>query len=79
MALTCPPTNRFSVYARIREMGRNTCQPEQIIAKLEEAEALLSKGQTIPAVVRRPGISDDSAGYKTATLPDRGQRFTPGS
>jgi len=34
-------------------MGRNIYQPEQIIAKLREAEVLLSKGQAVLAIVRR--------------------------
>ncbi len=41
-------------------MGRNNYQPEQIIAKLREAEVLLSKGQTVPAVVRHLGISEQT-------------------
>lgn len=41
-------------------MGKNTYQPEQIIAKLREAEILLSKGQNIPSVVRHLGISEQT-------------------
>ena len=39
-------------------MGRNTYQPEQIIAKLREAVVLLSKGQTVLAIVRQLGITE---------------------
>lgn len=41
-------------------MGRNTYQPEQIIAKLREAEVLLSKGQTVSEVVRYLGITEQT-------------------
>lgn len=41
-------------------MGKNTYQPEQIIAKLREAEILLSKGQNIPSVIRHLGISEQT-------------------
>lgn len=41
-------------------MGKNTYQPEQIIAKLREAEILLSKGQNIPSVVRHLGVSEQT-------------------
>jgi putative transposase len=41
-------------------MGKNTYQPEQIIAKLREAEVLLSKGQTIAAIVRQIGITEQT-------------------
>jgi putative transposase len=41
-------------------MGKNTYQPEQIIAKLREAEVLLSKGQTIAAIVRQMGITEQT-------------------
>jgi putative transposase len=41
-------------------MGRNTYQPEQIIAKLREAEVLLSKGQTVSEVVRHLGITEQT-------------------
>ena len=41
-------------------MGKNTYQPEQIIAKLREAEVLLSKGQTIAAIVRQVGITEQT-------------------
>jgi hypothetical protein len=34
-------------------MNKNTYQLEQIIAKLREAEVLLSKGQTIVAIARQ--------------------------
>ena len=39
-------------------MGRNTYQPEQIIAKLKEAVVLLSKVQTVFAIVRQLGITE---------------------
>lgn len=41
-------------------MGKNTYQPEQIIAKLREAEILLSKDQNIHVVVRHLGISEQT-------------------
>jgi len=41
-------------------MGRNTYQPEQIIAKLREAEVLLSKGQTVVEIVRHLGITEQT-------------------
>lgn len=41
-------------------MGRNTYKPEQIIAKLREAEVLLSKGQAIPTVARHLGIAEQT-------------------
>ncbi len=39
-------------------MGKNIYQPEQVIAKLREAEALLSKGKTIAAIVRQMGVNE---------------------
>jgi putative transposase len=41
-------------------MGRNTYQPEQIIAKLREAEVRLSKGQTVAEIVRQMGITEQT-------------------
>ena len=41
-------------------MGRNTYQPEQIIAKLRQAEVLLSKGQVVVEVVRQLGITEQT-------------------
>lgn len=41
-------------------MGRNTYKPEQIITKLREAEVLLSKGQTVLAIVRQMGITEQT-------------------
>jgi transposase-like protein len=41
-------------------MGRNTYQPEQIIAKLREAEVHLSKGQTVVEIVRHLGITEQT-------------------
>lgn len=41
-------------------MGRNTYKPEQIIAKLREAEFLLSKGQAIPVVARHLGVAEQT-------------------
>jgi len=41
-------------------MGRNTYKPEQIIAKLREAEVLLSKGQTVVEIVRHLGITEQT-------------------
>jgi len=41
-------------------MGRNTYKPEQIIAKLREAEVLLSRGQTVLEIVRHMGITEQT-------------------
>ena len=41
-------------------MGKNTYKLEQIIAKLREAEILLSKGQTIADIVRQQGITEQT-------------------
>jgi transposase-like protein len=41
-------------------MGKNTYQPEQIIAKLREAEVRLSKGQTVVEIVRQMGITEQT-------------------
>jgi transposase-like protein len=41
-------------------MGRNIYQPEQIIAKLRQAEVLLSKGQTVVEIVRHLGITEQT-------------------
>ncbi len=41
-------------------MGRNTYKPEQIIAKLREAEVLLSKGQTVLEIIRHMGITEQT-------------------
>jgi len=41
-------------------MGRKTYRPEQIIAKLREAEVLLSKGQTVGEIVRQMGITEQT-------------------
>ena len=41
-------------------MGRNIYRPEQIIAKLREAEVLLSKGQTVVAIVHQMGITEQT-------------------
>ncbi len=41
-------------------MGKNTCQPEQIITKLREAEVRLSKGQTVVEIVRQMGITEQT-------------------
>jgi transposase-like protein len=41
-------------------MGRNIYQPEQIIAKLREAEILLSKGQAVSTMVRQLGITEQT-------------------
>ena len=45
---------------RILGMGKNTYQPEQIIAKLREAEVRLSKGQTVVEIVRQMGITEQT-------------------
>jgi transposase-like protein len=45
---------------RILGMGRNIYQPEQIIAKLREAEILLSKGQAVSTMVRQLGITEQT-------------------
>jgi putative transposase len=41
-------------------MGRKRHTAEQIIAKLREAEIELAKGQTMPEVVRKLGISEQT-------------------
>ena len=41
-------------------MGRNTYKPEQIIAKLREAEVPLSRGQTVLEIVRNMGITEQT-------------------
>jgi len=41
-------------------MGKNTYQPEQIIAKLREVEVRLSKGQTVVEIVRQMGITEQT-------------------
>ena len=41
-------------------MGKNTYQPEPIIAKLREAEVRLSKGQTVAEIVRQMGITEQT-------------------
>jgi transposase-like protein len=39
-------------------MSKKGFTPEQIIKKLREAEVLISKGESVGAVVRKLGISD---------------------
>jgi transposase-like protein len=39
-------------------MGRKSYTAEQIINKLREAEILMSQGATLPAVLRKIGVSD---------------------
>ena len=39
-------------------MPRKTCRPEEIIAKLRQAEALLGEGKKIPEVVKILGVHD---------------------
>lgn len=41
-------------------MARKRFSPEQIITKLREAEVLLSKGRTVPLVVRKLGVSEQT-------------------
>ena len=41
-------------------MPKKSFTAEQIINKLREAEVLLSQGQTVPAVSRAPGISEQT-------------------
>ena len=41
-------------------MQKKGFTPEQIIAKLREAEVLLSKGQTVVEIVRRLGITEQT-------------------
>ncbi len=41
-------------------MAKKTFTTEQIISKLREAEVLLSQGQTVPAVCKTLGISDQT-------------------
>ena len=42
------------------EMGRKRFQPEEIIAKLREAEVLLAKGDTVGQVVRVLGVTEQT-------------------
>ena len=39
-------------------MGIRKHTPEQIIAKLREAEVLLAQGETVPKVSRRLGVTE---------------------
>lgn len=41
-------------------MGRKRFQPEEIIAKLREAEVLLAKGDTVGQVVRVLGVTEQT-------------------
>jgi transposase-like protein len=41
-------------------MGRKIFTPEQIIGKLREAELLLNQGQTVPAVCRSIGVTENT-------------------
>jgi putative transposase len=41
-------------------MGRQGYKPEQIIAKLREAEILLSTGQTVQAVARQISVTEQT-------------------
>jgi putative transposase len=41
-------------------MARKRFSPEQIITKLREAEVLLSKGRTVPRVVRKLEVSEQT-------------------
>tara|TARA_B100000683_G_scaffold262296_1_gene289200 strand:- start:658 stop:936 length:279 start_codon:yes stop_codon:yes gene_type:complete len=41
-------------------MGIRKHTPEQIIAKLREAEVLLAQGETIPKVSRRLGVTEQT-------------------
>jgi len=41
-------------------MPQKHCRPQEIIAKLREAEVLLGHGQKVPEVVKALGISEVS-------------------
>jgi putative transposase len=41
-------------------MARKRHQPEQIILKLREAEVTLAKGETVPAVCRQIGVTEQT-------------------
>lgn len=41
-------------------MGKKRHTPEQIIAKLREAEIALAKGQTVPVVCRQIGVTEQT-------------------
>lgn len=41
-------------------MGRQGFKPEQIIAKLREAEVLLSNGQSVEMAVRQIGVTEQT-------------------
>ncbi len=41
-------------------MAKKTFTTDQIISKLREAEVFLSQGQTVPAVCKTLGISDQT-------------------
>ena len=44
----------------IRDMGRKTFTPEQIIGKLREAEVLLNGGQKVGPVCRKLGVTEQT-------------------
>ena len=41
-------------------MAKKRCTPEQIVAKIREAEVELSKGQTTPQVCKKLGVSEQT-------------------
>lgn len=41
-------------------MGKTRHSPEQIIGKLREAEVLLAKGDTVPQVSKRLGVTEQT-------------------
>ena len=41
-------------------MSRNRYRPEEVIARLREAEVLLGQGKKVPEVVKAIGISEVS-------------------
>lgn len=41
-------------------MAKKTFTTEQIISKLREAEVLISQGQTVPAVCKVIGVTDQT-------------------
>ena len=47
-------------------MPRKAYRPEEIIAKLRQAEVLLGKGKKVPEVVKTPGVHDVTPGAPLA-------------
>jgi len=62
--LTCPPEIGpevelgFGLIGRRQEVARRHYRPEEIIAKLREAEVLLARGKKVAEVVKELGIHE---------------------